>query len=80
LNRFQKSGFFEKGYQLTHAAPGIEKDRKIVVYQLLAFAIGDAFVSHFLDQNRDLQFARALISNAVSVSLTWSETLPRVSQ
>ena len=32
---------FEKGNHANHAARDTEKDRKIVVYQLLAFAIGD---------------------------------------
>ena len=32
---------FEKGNRANRAVPGSEKDRKIVVYQLLAFAIGD---------------------------------------
>jgi hypothetical protein len=32
---------FEKGNRANHAACGAEKNRKIVVYQLLAFAIGN---------------------------------------
>jgi hypothetical protein len=32
---------FEKENRANHAARGTEKNRKIVVYQLLAFAIGN---------------------------------------
>ena len=32
---------FEEGNRANHAVPGSDKDRKIVVYQLLAFATGD---------------------------------------